>query len=59
MKKIGISIVYFSIFFSLATTAYFGWNWTSQSQAEKITDAISIGLFGLGSLIYISNLKSK
>ena len=35
-------IVFFSVSFGLMETAYFGWNFTPQSDAEMICDGITI-----------------
>lgn len=40
--KVNWMILFFSVFFGTVETAYFGWNFTPQSESELICDGISI-----------------
>lgn len=37
--------------FAFVETAYFGWNWTSKSDAEFVADMVATALFALALVI--------
>lgn len=50
MNSRAIGILVLAVFFSVIENAYFGWNWSPQSEAELICDGIAMLLFALGIL---------
>jgi len=42
MNGINWTIMFFAMFFGLSETAYFGWNFSAQSDAEMVCDGITM-----------------
>jgi hypothetical protein len=50
---------YVAISFWYAESRYFGWNWTAQSNAQRLCDSIVIGLALVGLCFWVSALWTK
>jgi hypothetical protein len=49
----------FSVLFALAETAYFGWNWSAASDAERTADAVAGLIFIVSSAGYALAFAAK
>lgn len=53
----GLAIVIFAELFFLAETAYFGWNWEPQSEAEHKADKIGAAIMYFGGIVFVIELN--